>query len=362
MWGVTSRVIGCAAVLAVSASVPDPSVDGRSMAQAPEAGGAAEQTGFAAFAQQLRARAAADGVSAATLDQIIPNLTFLPRVVELDRAQPGGAPGTAIPRFAPYRARHVDSARIERGRARYLALRPLLARVEAETGVPEEIMMAIYGHETNYGSFTGNFDLLNSLATLAYEGRRRELFTAEFIATAKMMDRGYPRSKLKGSWAGATGYPQFLPSMYLRVARDGDGDGRADIWSSEADALASIANYFVNAGWRRGIPWGVAASLPADIDLSRLDGRTVSPRCERVFARHSQWRTVSEWRALGVQPQRPILRDSEQATLFQPDGPNTPAWLLTGNYRVILDYNCSNFYALSVGLLADAVATGVPDE
>lgn len=349
-------------MLALSASVPDTGVGGRTQAQVPEAGDTSAPSGFSLFTQQLRAQAAAEGVSSATLDQIIPNLTFLPRVIELDRAQPGGAPGTAIPRFAPYRARHVDAARIERGRARYLALRPLLLRVETETGVPEEIMMAIYGHETNYGSFTGNFDLLNSLASLAYEGRRRDLFTAEFIATAKLMDRGYPRSKLKGSWAGATGYPQFLPSMYLRVARDGDGDGRPDIWSSEPDALASIANYFVNAGWRPGVPWGVAASIPSDMDLSRHEPRTTSPRCERVFARHSQWRTVAEWRALGVQAQRPILRETEMATLFQPDGPNTPAWLLTGNYRVILDYNCSNFYALSVGLLADAVATGVPVE
>lgn len=361
MWGVTSRVFGFAAVLAVTASVPDPGADGQTLAQMPDSSAASTSSGFAGFAQQLRTRAAGEGVSARTLDQVIPDLTFLPRVVELDRAQPGGAPGTAIPRFAPYRARHVDAARIGRGRSRYLALRPLLARVETETGVPEEIMMAIYGHETNYGSFTGNFDLLNSLATLAYEGRRRELFTAEFIATLKMMDRGYPRAKLKGSWAGATGYPQFLPSMYLRVARDGDGDGRADIWSSEPDALASIANYFVNAGWRRGVPWGVSASIGTDIDPARYAARTVSPRCERVFSRHSQWRTVAEWRALGVQPQRALLRDSEMVTLFQPDGPNTPAWLLTGNYRVILDYNCSNFYALSVGLLADAVATGVPD-
>ncbi len=365
MWGMASRVIGFAAVLAASASVPDTSADSLSYAQMPISDAPTAQngpqSGFVAFSGQLRARAEAEGVSDRTLDQVIPDLTFLPRVVELDRAQPGGAPGTAIPRFAPYRARHVDIARIERGRSRYLALRPLLERVEAETGVPEEIMLAIYGHETNYGSFTGNFDLLNSLATLAYEGRRRELFTAEFIATLKMMDRGYPRSKLKGSWAGATGYPQFLPSMYLRVARDGDGDGRADIWASEPDALASIANYFVNAGWRRGVPWGVPVTLPEAFETSRFVARTVSPRCERVFSRHSQWRTVAEWRALGVLPQRTSLRETELVTLFQPDGPNTPAWLLTGNYRVILDYNCSNFYALSVGLLADAVATGVPD-
>src|SRR5690606_6076336 len=128
----------------------------------------------------------------------------------LDRDQPGGTTNAPIPNFAPYKARHVDAARINRGRTKYQALRGNLSRIERETGVPESIMVAIYGHETNYGSYTGDFDLLRSLATLAYEGRRRELFTGEFLAALKMIDQGVPRSRLVGSWAGATGYPQFL--------------------------------------------------------------------------------------------------------------------------------------------------------
>lgn len=322
--------------------------------------GAQDEAGFQAFLQQVRGQALRQGVSARTLDQVLPTLSFNARVVELDRAQPGGnpaAPPSAIPAFAPYRARHVDAARINRGRAKYQALRPLLQRVEARTGVPEEIMIAIWGHETNYGSYTGDFDLVRSLASLAYEGRRRELFTTELIATFKMMDRGIPRERLKGSWAGATGYPQFLPSVYLRLARDGDGDGRADIWTSEADALASIAAYFVDAGWRPGRPWGVAASVPPYLDRASIRSRTTSPRCPRVHDRHSRWMTVAEWRTRGVvQTGGQRLRDSELVTLLEPDGPGATAYLLTSNYRAILDYNCSNFYALSVGLLADAVA------
>jgi len=356
MRGVVIRVAGFVGALAFVGAVP-----GSSLVQPEAQAQTAPNEGFHDYVRTLRIQAAAQGVSQSTLDAVMGNLDFVPRAVELDRAQPGGAPGTAIPRFAPYREKHVDHARISRGRNKYLALRPLLQRVEQETGVPEEIMMAIYGHETNYGSYTGGFDLLNALASLAYDGRRRDLFTSEFIATLKMMDRGFTREKLKGSWAGATGYPQFLPSMYLRVARDGDGDGRADIWSSEPDALASIANYFVNAGWRRGVPWGVSASLPAEFDWTKVAAKTSSPRCARVHGRLSRWMTVAEWRALGVQPLRAGVRETELATLFQPDGPNSPAWLLTGNYRVILDYNCSNFYALSVGLLADAVQSGVPD-
>ncbi len=318
---------------------------------------AQDEAGFQAFLPQLRQQALREGVSARTLDSVLPTLTFNPRVVELDRQQPETRPNAPIPNFAPYKAQHVDAARINRGRVAYQRARPKLERIEKETGVPEEIMVAIWGHETNYGSYTGNFDLPRSLASLAYEGRRRALFTEEFIATMKMIDRGVPRDRLKGSWAGAFGYPQFLPSVYLRLARDGDGDGVANIWSNEADTLASIANYFVNAGWRAGQTWGLAVTVPASFDRSDLKSRAVSPRCPRVHERHSRWRTMAEWRRLGLVPQgRGWPADNVLASLLEPDGPGRTAYLLTGNYRVILDYNCSNFYALSVGLLADEVA------
>ncbi len=317
---------------------------------------AQDEAGFQAYLSELRAQAIREGVRPATVDSVLPTLTFNARVVDLDRQQPGNPGSTAIPPFAPYKAKHVDAARIGRGRTAYAANRARLSRVEAETGVPESIMVAIWGHETNYGSYTGNFDLLRSLASLAYEGRRRSLFAGEFVATLKIMDRGIPRSTLVGSWAGATGNPQFLPSIYLRLAKDGDGDGRADIWNSQADTLASIGNYFVNAGWRAGQPWGFAVSVPAGFDRSGLRTRMVSPRCPRVFERHSNWRTMAEWRAMGIVPQGTRWPgDNVLATLMEPDGPGATAYLLTGNYRVILDYNCSNFYALSVGLLADAV-------
>ncbi len=170
-----------------------------------------------------------------------------------------------------------------------------------------------------------------------------------------MADQGVPRERMLGSWAGAFGNPQFLPSMFLRLARDGDGDGDRDIWNSRADTLASIANYFRDAGWQPGLPWGVRATIPTSFDRGSVTSKLASPSCPRVHARHSQWKTIAQWRALGIQPQRAI-NDSAMATLFEPDGPGSPAWLLTGNYRVILHYNCSNYYALSVGLLADEIA------
>lgn len=317
---------------------------------------AQDEAGFQTYLATLRNQAVAAGVRPSTADSAIAGLTFNPRVVALDRQQPGGTPSSAVAPFAPYRASHVDAARIGRGRSVYQAQRGRLAGIERQTGVPESIMVAIWGHETNYGSYTGNFDLLRSLASLAYDGRRRSLFAGEFIDALKMIDRGVPRDQLKGSWAGAMGNPQFLPSVYLRLARDADGDGRADIWNSQADTLASIGNYFVDAGWRAGQPWGFAVTVPPQFDRSQVQNRLVSPRCPRVFARHSGWRTMAEWRQLGIVPQgRAWPADGVQATLLEPDGPGETAYLLTGNYRVILDYNCSNFYALSVGLLADAV-------
>jgi len=322
----------------------------------PAAVAAQDEAGFQDYLKTLSRQAAAAGVRQSTIDAVVPTLTLNTRVIELDRQQPEASPNAPIPRFAPYRVKHVDADRINRGRAVYQRERSRLARIERETGVPESIMVAIWGHETSYGAVMGGFDLPRALATLAYEGRRRQLFADEFIATLKMMDRGIPRSQLVGSWAGAFGGPQFLPSVYLRLARDGDGDGKADIWNSEADTLASIANYFANAGWRPGQPWGVAVTVPAGFDRSSIGTRVTSPRCPRVHGRLSQWRTMGEWRAMGVVPQSGMWpADNIQATLLEPDGPGATAYLLTSNYRVILDYNCSNFYALSVGLLADAV-------
>ena len=319
-------------------------------------GDAQSDEGFRAYLDSVAVVARGQGVSQRTIDSVLPTLDFNPRVVELDRQQPEIDPNAPVPKFAPYRAKHVTAQLIARGRAKYYALRTVAARIEQQTGVPEAIMVSIWGNETNYGLVTGNFDLARSLASLAYEGRRRSLFQQELIDTLKLMDRGIPREVLKGSWAGATGNPQFLPSVVLRLARDGDADGRADIWRSEADALASIANYFVQAGWRRGEPWGVQATVPASLDRASLISPSRAPRCARVHSRHSRWLTVAEWRARGVMPVNGRLRDGELASLLEPDGPGATAYLLTGNYRVILDYNCSNFYGLSVGLLADAVS------
>ena len=315
--------------------------------------------GFAAYKQRLSGLARSAGVREATIQSVIPYLSLNSRVMQLDRAnQPSTVTTSSTAPFAPYRRRHVTTDLIRRGKNRHAANARWLSWIEQRYGVESGVLMAIYGHETSYGTVTGGFDLLEALGSLAYEGRRRAFFEEEFVAAMKLLDRGTPRSRLKGSYAGATGYPQFMPSVVLRLATDGDGDGVANIWRSEADAFASIAAYLRDAGWKPNIHWGIPVRVAPTVNRAALRTRLTAPRCPRVYARHSQWKTMREWRALGVYPVGRGLPESEMATLLEPDGQNATAYLLTTNYRAILDYNCSNFYALSVGLLADAIVGG----
>lgn len=316
----------------------------------------APTSGFEGYKARLAALARAGGVREATVASVVPGLRLNGTVMRLDRAQPGNIGNTSYtPPFEPYRRRHVSADLIRRGQARYAALWPWVSGLEARTGVPASVMMAIYGHETSYGAVTGNFDIIEALASLAYEGRRRPMFEREFVAGLKLLDLGIPRWRLKGSWAGATGYPQFMPSTVLRLRADGDNDGRAEIWSNEIDGLASIGNYLKDAGWRPGAPWGVAVRVPSTLNRTTIRNTATAAECPRVHARHSRPMTMREWRALGIVPVGRSLGDATTATLLEPDGPGATAYLLTDNYRAILKYNCSNFYALSVGLLANAI-------
>ena len=291
---IRGHILGAVALFALCA--PLSAAD----AQAPGVNGMAGS--FSSYLQVLAAKARAAGVSEATIIRMTGDLTPNSRVIQLDQAQPAGPPGSGFPPLAPYISQHVDANRIAGGRRVLASSSGFAQAIERTYGVPAQIVIAIWGHETNYGSYTGDFDLARSLATLAWEGRRRDLFEAEFIDLLKIADRGVSRSTLKGSWAGAFGNPQFLPSVYLRLAVDGDGDGRKDIWNSRADTLYSIANYFKDAGWRAGQPWGVAASLPTGFDVGAYRTKIFSPVCPRVHERFSQWKTIGEWKTLGVRP------------------------------------------------------------
>ena len=309
---------------------------------------------FAAWLADFRAAELARGVSPAALDATLGGLHYSPRVVELDRAQPDDSGRVAL--FSDYAERHVEPGLIARGRGVWGAMAGELATNEATTGVPATIVLGIWGMESSYGAVTGSFDVPRSLATLAFDGRRRDLFTRELEATVTIVERGLiGRDRLTGSWAGAMGQSQFLPSSYLKYARDADGDGRADIWASRADVALSIATFLGQTGWRRGQGWGLPVIVPAGFDRDRVRNLVLPTTCARVYAKHSRWISVGEWRRLGLISAVGWPADDTLATLVEPDGPAGRAFLTFGNFRVLLAYNCSNFYALSVGLLGDAL-------
>ena len=357
-WG----LVGLGAVSLASVSAPQPPPNPAvstvvQLAQTTYAWPATVSDPWSTYKVRLALLARQQGVRDSTIQANVPALRVNERVIDLERTEPvARTSGGVVGALAPYLGSHVTASLIRRGQANYSDHYDALRRLEARYGVDPAVLMAIWGLETSYGTVTGSTDLLQALASLGYYGRRRDFFESEFIAALKLMDQGVPRWRLKGSWAGATGYPQFMPSVALRLRADGDGDGYSDIWANELDGLASIAAYLRDAGWKPNVVWGVRVRTPPNLNRAAIVSRTTAPRCPQVYRRHSRWLTMREWRALGVAPVGRSLTSTEMASLIEPDGPDATAYLATTNYRAILDYNCSNFYAISVGVLADAIA------
>ena len=358
---VSSWVLVAASAASIASATPlESSAPSASLAPEVAASAAvAQSSGYSweTYKTRLASLARLQGVREATIQAYVPTIEKNNSVIALESTEPvAHSSNGVVGVLAPYLRRHVTRSLIARGHANYADHYDALRRLEARFGVDPAVLMAIWGHETSYGTVTGNTDLLNALSSLGYYGRRRQMFENEFVAALKLIDLGVPRRDLKGSWAGATGYPQFLPSVALRLRADGDGDGYADIWRNELDGLASIATYLRDAGWKPNVAWGIPVRTPANLNRAAIVSRITAPRCPQVYRRLSRWLTMREWRALGVTPIGRSLPDNEMASLIEPDGPNETAYLLTTNYRSILDYNCSNFYAISVGVLADQIA------
>jgi lytic murein transglycosylase len=315
-----------------------------------------QQAEFAAWLNVYRADATARGLKPEWLEAALADVRLVPRVIGADRSQPGGA---AKPiRFPDYLAAKFRGDRIPHGQRQFAVNRDLLARAEAETGVPAAVIAAIWGIETSYGRVLGRYDLPSALATLAFEGRRRELFTRELDAAVQMVGEGrVAREAMKGSWAGAFGQTQFLPSSYLTYGRDGDGDGKVDLWNSQADVFASIGHYLAKNGWQKGEAWGFRALVPDGFDRATVAATEAPTRCVTPLSRHSALKPARDWRAAGFTPVNASWpADDVPMSLIEPDGPGQGAYLVSRSYRAVLGYNCSNLYALSVTLLADAIS------
>lgn len=299
--------------------------------------------GFDAWRTEFRSRALAAGLPAALVDRELAGVTPNPRIISLDSAQPEFSKP-----IGDYVKGVISADRIARGQ-RYRNDLPFWGDIEQRYGVPRDILIAVWAMESAFGAVQGDFDVVRSMSSLAYHGRRRSWAEGELIATLKIIQSGEAsRAQLKGSWAGAMGQTQFLPSNYISTAVDGDGDGRRDIWGSSNDALASAANLLAKGGWVRGQAWAREVSIPAGFDYSLTEGPKELP---------------AYWESLGVKPadgRTWTAAEQAPAQLVAPAGASGPIFLLFPNHFAIRKYNNSTAYALGIGLLADAFAGGAP--
>jgi lytic murein transglycosylase len=281
------------------------------------------------------------GIDSVTLHSAFKNVRFLPRVIELDRAQP-----EFTRTVADYLRNAVSTQRIARGQDKLRQLHPVIDPISARYGVPAETLVAIWGMESNYGSFVGDIPTIDALATLGFEGRREAWARDQLLAALKILqNRDIDREQMLGSWAGAMGQTQFLPSNFLAYAMDADGDGRRDLWGSIPDVMASTANFLVRSGWLAGQPWGLEVRLAAGFDYARA-----SPDVHQA---------TSQWAGEGVQSMMGTpLPAVGSSSIFLPAGARGPAFLVGPNFRTILRYNNSTSYALAVSLLAQQLAGG----
>ncbi len=316
------------AAVAVSAlAIPDPALPA-----------SADGGDFQAFLSSVRAEARRLGISAETLLQAFAGVAPNAKVLERIHHQP-----EFTMTWAQYRTMLINAKRINAGRAAWWQNQLLLQQVQDRYGVPPGVILGIWGLESSFGTKTGDYRVIEALATLAWDSSRAAFFRPELMAALRILDRGdITPPQMTGSYAGAMGQPQFMPSSYLRYAVDFRGDGRADIWTSTPDVLASIANYLARSGWRTRESWGMQVVLPAGFD----DG----------LAGRENRQPLGAWQQAGVRAANGgLLAGAEEAALVLPDGVGGEAFLTFGNFKAIRRYNPSDFYALVVGLLGDAI-------
>ena len=311
----------------------------------PKAGGTqAYADGFDKFVASMRVRARKNGIKTSVFDRAFKGVRPDPKVLKSARYQP-----EFISPVWAYIDKRVNDTRIANGRAKQKRHASLLRKLEKRYGIPQRYLVSIWGIESRYGEFKGDLSVIRSLATLGYRGRRAKFGRSQLMAALKILQRGdIPLSQFTGSWAGAMGHTQFIPTTYNSYAVDWTGDGTRDIWNSVSDALASTGNYLRASGWRRGQAWGVEVVAPKRLKVNRK--------------KLGKGRSVASWVKLGVKPARGGKFGvwKRRAWLYSPSGKNGPAFLVYHNFRVIMKYNNSTSYALAVALLGDRIA-GKPD-
>lgn len=294
---------------------------------------------FGRFVEDLWPDARAAGVSRPVFDDALKGVAPDPKIVALTKKQ-----SEFVRPISDYVAGSVSAARLAKGREVEERWSSVFDKVERASGVPRHVVLAVWGMESGFGANTGGFSVVRSLATLAFVRYRGDFFRGELVQALKILQDGrIERAAMKGSWAGAMGQTQFMPSSYRDYALDGNGDGRVDIWTSAPDAIASTANYLKEKGWKAGLPWVVEVALPGSLDL------------------RTQRQGFAAWAAAGVERlDGEAMPRSGEASLFLPMGVKGPAFLVTDNFEVIRTYNSSDAYALGVGYLANRMAGAGP--
>jgi len=296
---------------------------------------------FGPWLEDLKEEARQIGVGEATIQRVLAGIKPLPRVIELDRRQP-----EFMLTFWSYLQRSINDKRINSARALMVRHRELLEKISAQYGVQSRFLVSFWGLESNFGEYTGSFPVAGALVTLAHDRRRARFFRAQLLAVLKLMDRGDIAADAKGSWAGAMGNHQFIPTTYRDFAVDFDGDGKRDLWNSLPDIFASAANYLSRSGWDAKRTWGREVRLPKEFNFE-LAGLTIG-------------KSLADWQKIGVRRAdgRDLPRVDIEGSIVLPAGSQGPAFLVYKNYRTILVWNRSILYALAVGHLADRIGGG----
>ena len=344
-WSAAARPVLAAMAVAVCACAsPAPDAAARQRGSNAAAPASPQDIKFADFVRDFRDTAADAGIRHATYDAAMAHVTRRQSIEDLNLFQPE----FTLPVWV-YLDRAVSDRRIADGEQALAANAQMLAGVEAKYGVPKEVLVSIWGNESDYGRGSEPFNMFDALATLAYDGPRMDYARRELIAALKIMQQqNFTPERMTSSWAGAFGQTQFVPSTFLAHAVDGDGDGVIDLWHSSADALASAAAVLADAGWQRGQPWGVEVQLPKDFPYQQADIDAVKP--------------VAEWQKLGVKTAggAALAATPANGAIYLPAGARGPAFLVFDNFKVILKYNNAASYALAVSTLADRITGRAP--
>jgi membrane-bound lytic murein transglycosylase B len=332
---INKRLQSYAAIFIVSSAIALPSINAVAQTNVDEN---AVTIDFEQCKESLAITAQEKGVSVNLIQTEIPKLQQIPKVLEYDRNQP-----EFVQTFPSYYSKRVNEWRIDKGKAALKEHDEFLKELTRRFGIPGHYLLAFWGLETNFGNYKGKMSTLDSLATLACDPRRSEYFTGELMLALKLMEReSLNKEQMIGSWAGAMGHTQFMPTAYMKYAIDGDGDGRVDLWNSEKDALASAANFLANLGWKPGLRWGREVRLPETFDYSTLS---------RDKKEISYWTAMALTKTNG----QSLGESSIPSKLIIPAGHQGPAFLVYHNFDVILRWNNSEFYGIAVGQLANRI-------